>query len=166
MDDMKRDTDMKMVNCTFCDGEMDCPESMLSAPSHICHYCGALLEKGYPEEKVGEVSQMMQKNGFFDMVEESENVAGALTDLQAEQVWKEEKKLLKVLSKDELSKTMFYYGASYTLYVFCMMGRLGKEFLKDFEAFAKAMKINDMNEMSRLADKHFKPSNNEKHGAG
>ena len=141
--------------------KMDCPESMLSAPVHICHYCGDLLERGYKEKDVGEASRKMQEGGFFDMLENSEEVADELTELKFKRIWKGDKKALMELSKSNLAREMFFQGMLYTLIILDMAGIINKMSREDLETFAKAMERGDQNKMSEISQKYLRHKSNE-----
>lgn len=95
---------MKKVNCSKCNLEMDCPESMLKAEHHICADCA---DKMAPEDDL--FAEEDEKESIETM-KYADEVVNELVDLKFEALWKNNKDDFKELSKKDLAREMLYEG--------------------------------------------------------
>ena len=93
------------VNCSWCGREIECPEDMLNAEKHGCFECFKKLEEG-------KIKIENPEKVHFDIP--SEELATKVAEIYCEkafpEIWNQNKKELKELSKKELAETMFRLG--------------------------------------------------------
>lgn len=98
------------VNCSFCGGEIECPEDMLQkSKKHMCYKCfqnAGELAKG---EDLGGVHVDIPMDKMDELI--PENLTNSLVEEAFPDVWKERKVELKAMSKRDLAEEMFGTGA-------------------------------------------------------
>src|SRR3989344_6897058 len=91
------------VNCSFCNGEMECPENMLEASEkHMCFEC---FKKQDETGFIGDTSKVhidIPKDKAMGMIPDS--MASSLVEELFPEIWAEKKEELKEMSKKELAQ--------------------------------------------------------------
>jgi len=98
-----------MVNCSFCNKEVPCPESMLKSEKHACFECFVRLQEEFDEREIEKVHLAIPKD-------KAEQVIPQLLISQAMSesfpyFWRDKKEDFKQVSRKEIAEKSFLMGA-------------------------------------------------------
>lgn len=113
---------MQKVTCSECGKEMDCPENMLSAETHICADC--------TDEMTGDDNPLEAFGEFAETMKYVDGIVNELTELKLAGIWKEDKEELKNMTRKELAREMLREGIGEAFMLLATTGFPKEEFAR------------------------------------
>jgi len=135
MNDMEEKEKMIKVNCSFCNKEIESPESMMNSEKHSCWECFDKIKDELPHDEIHRMHVDIPRDKADKMM--CDMLTENLEDEEFSLFWKKEKEILKDMPRRDAVFHAFSHGAKSMFYLMINTEKEAEEHEKEFAEKSK-----------------------------